>query len=84
MSCIPQPPLPFPDLPDGISLAIAIPLPTITIPGICCLPPYPILTKPTLPLPPLSYNPAFIKTVKVGLAAAKAWYEKLPPKCPKL
>lgn len=83
MSCIPLPPLPFPELPDGINLGVTIPLPELSTPGICCLQPIPLLSEPSLPLGFGAINPAFIQTVKAGLAVARAWYSNLPPKCPR-
>lgn len=84
MPCIPLPPLPIPDLPDGINLSVKIPIPKITTPGVCCLPPIPILAVPAISLGPGAINPAIVQTVKQALAGVKIWYANLPPKCPKL
>lgn len=84
MPCIPLPPLPLPDLPDGINLSVTTPIPKVTTPGICCIPPIPILAIPAITLGPGAVNPAIVQTVKTAFAAAKQWYANLPPKCPKL
>lgn len=81
--CIPIEIPALPDMPDGLNLSITIPLPELTIPGICCLQPIPLLTKPSIPLGFGVVNPAFIQDIKVGLSEAREWLANLPPKCPR-
>ena len=64
MPCIPIPPLPIPDLPDGFTLSLPFPEVNIEIPFPCCKLPPLFSLHISNPLPPLTVNPAFIQTIK--------------------
>jgi hypothetical protein len=84
MPCIPIPPLPIPDLPDGFTLSLPFPTVDIDIPFPCCKLPPLFSLHISNPLPPLTVNPAFIQTIKAALKTAKAYYAKLQIRCPNL
>lgn len=84
MPCIPIPKPPFPAIPDGLTFSAPIPpIPTVTIPNVCCT--LPEIPKPTIPIPVgiLTLNPATVAAIRAFIDVVENYDVNLPLDCPR-
>lgn len=81
MPCITTPTLPIPQLPAPLSIAIELPIPSLSL-GFCCKLPVPPIPTPPIALPAILLNPAVIGLLNGYIKTAVEYISAIPVDCP--